>query len=195
MYAGWEGNKGHYADYVLKYSHLKNDFTTYNDKYNVSGEFSNYAISASAEYGRKNDLGHDWILEPQAQLVYTYIDGADYVTSNDLEVEVDNIHSLIGRAGFRLGREYNQDQPEKRSKWYLKADVLHEFMGDRDVTVNGSDAVLVNSVDGGDTWIAYGIGADVAIDKDSYFYCDLERTAGGDIDTNWQINVGLRWEW
>lgn len=197
LYAGWEGNKGHYADYVLKYSHLHNDFTAYGIDGTADGDFSNYAISASAEYGRKNLMKHDWIFEPQAQLVYTYLSGADYITSNNISVDMDSTNSLIGRAGFRLGREYDQDIPEKRSKWYLKADILHEFCGDRDINMLSADGsqTLYKDINGHDTWLVWGFGGDIALDKDSYFYCDFERSAGGDINTKWQANIGLRWEW
>lgn len=197
LYAGWEGNKGHYADYVLKYSHLHNDFTAYGIDGTADGDFSNYAISASAEYGRKNLMKHDWIFEPQAQLVYTYLSGADYITSNNISVDMDSTNSLIGRAGFRLGREYDQDIPEKRSKWYLKADILHEFCGDRDINMLSADGsqTLNKDINGHDTWLVWGFGGDIALDKDSYFYCDFERSAGGDINTKWQANIGLRWEW
>lgn len=197
LYAGWEGNKGHYADYVLKYSHLHNDFTAYGIDGTADGDFSNYAISASAEYGRKNLMKHDWIFEPQAQLVYTYLSGADYITSNNISVDMDSTNSLIGRAGFRIGREYDQDIPEKRSKWYLKADILHEFCGDRDINMLSADGsqTLNKDINGHDTWLVWGFGGDIALDKDSYFYCDFERSAGGDINTKWQANIGLRWEW
>ena len=197
LYAGWEGNKGHYADYVLKYSHLHNDFTAYGIDGTADGYFSNYAISASAEYGRKNLMKHDWIFEPQAQLVYTYLSGADYITSNNISVDMDSTNSLIGRAGFRIGREYDQDIPEKRSKWYLKADILHEFCGDRDINMLSADGsqTLYKDINGHDTWLVWGFGGDIALDKDSYFYCDFERSAGGDINTKWQANIGLRWEW
>lgn len=197
LYAGWEGNKGHYADYVLKYSHLHNDFTAYGIDGTADGDFSNYAISASAEYGRKNLMKHDWIFEPQAQLVYTYLSGADYITSNNISVDMDSTNSLIGRAGFRIGREYDQDIPEKRSKWYLKADILHEFCGDRDINMLSADGsqTLYKDINGHDTWLVWGFGGDIALDKDSYFYCDFERSAGGDINTKWQANIGLRWEW
>lgn len=197
LYAGWEGNKGHYADYVLKYSHLHNDFTSHALDGTADGSFSNYALSASVEYGRKNLMKHDWIFEPQTQLVYTYLSDADYSTSNRIQVSQDSVNSLIGRVGFRLGREYDQEAPERRSKWYVKADILHEFCGDRDISLLSADGsqTLHESVSGHDTWFVWGLGGDIALDKNSYFYCDLERSFAGDIDEKWQANVGLRWEW
>lgn len=196
LYAGWAGNKGHYADYVLKYSHLDNEFTVYDSTGTATGDYSNWAISASAEYGRKKDMGNQWFFEPQTQLVYTYITDADYTTSNGIQVAQDNVNSLIGRLGFRLGREYDQDDYTKRNKWYIKADVLHEFAGDRDVRLlGGNNQTLYRSENGNDTWFVVGFGSDVVLSKKTHFYWDVEKSFGGDIEERWQINGGFRWEW
>lgn len=72
LYDTWLGNKGHYTDYVLKWGHLENDFDimarTTGEK--ITGDYSNNVFSASAEYGKKNDMGGGWYFEPQAQLQF-----------------------------------------------------------------------------------------------------------------------------
>ena len=124
LYDTWTGNKGHYVDYVAKWGHLQNDFEVYNmgDNEKITGDYSNNVFSISAEYGRKKDMGNDWYIEPQAQLQLARVTGADYVTSQGTKVSVDGINSLIGRAGFRLGKDFGE---EKQSTVYFKADVLH----------------------------------------------------------------------
>ena len=129
MYDTWMGDKGHYADYVLKWGHLENDFDIYNSRGKVNGDYSNNVFSVSAEYGKKNDMGNDWYFEPQAQLQLARVTGADYVTSQDTKVSLDGINSLIGRAGFRFGKDMGE-----RSTVYVKADVLHEFLGDQTIS-------------------------------------------------------------
>ena len=64
LYDTWMGDKGHYADYVLKWGHLENDFDIYNSRGKVNGDYSNNVFSVSAEYGKKNDMGNDWYFEP-----------------------------------------------------------------------------------------------------------------------------------
>jgi outer membrane autotransporter protein len=195
LYGSWAGNKGHYTDYVLKYSRLNEHFTARDSNGDsANGDFHDHALTASIEYGRKNDIGKDWIFEPQVQLMATHLTGADYTTSNHIKVHQDSLNSVIGRAGFRIGREFRQNDPAKRSKVYAKFDVLHEFSGDRVVNLLGSDATLYRQEDGSDTWFVYGVGADVALKADTFFYCDLERSFSGDINTTWQYDVGLRWQ-
>ena len=128
LYDTWLGEKGHYTDYIVKWGHLSNDFDI-RDKdslENITGDYSNNVFSVSAEYGKKNDMGNNWYFEPQAQLQLARVTGADYVTTQGSKVNVDGINSLIGRAGFRIGRDMDEN-----STVYLKADLLHEFMGDQ----------------------------------------------------------------
>ena len=103
-------------------------FTTAAKK--VTGDYSNNVFSISAEYGKKNDMGNDWYFEPQVQAQLARVTGADYTTSQGTKVSIDGINSLIGRAGFRIGKDFGA---EKQSTVYLKADVLHEFLGDQDI--------------------------------------------------------------
>ena len=195
LYDTWMGDKGHYADYVAKWGHLKNDFGIYapTTGEEITGDYSNNVFSISAEYGRKKDIGNDWYFEPQAQLQLARVTGADYVTSQGTKVSVDGINSLIGRAGFRLGKDFGE---EKQSTVYIKADVLHEFLGDQDIraldaTTNGNWSTISYENEG--TWYDVGIGFAAMISKNSYAFLDLEKSFGHDNDETYQINAGMQW--
>ena len=190
LYDTWMGDKGHYADYVLKWGHLENDFDIYNSRGKVNGDYSNNVFSVSAEYGKKNDIGNDWYFEPQAQLQLARVTGADYVTSQKTKVSLDGINSLIGRAGFRLGKDMGE-----RSTVYVKADVLHEFLGDQtisalDTTTNGT---YRETFENKGTWYDVGFGFATALGKDSYAFMDFEKSFGNDNDETYQINAGVQW--
>ena len=194
LYDTWTGNKGHYADYVAKWGHLQNDFEVYTmtGGEKVTGDYSNNVFSISAEYGRKKDMGNDWYIEPQAQLQLARVTGADYTTSQGTKVSVDGINSLIGRAGFRLGKDFGE---EKQSTVYFKADVLHEFLGDQtiramDGTTNGWQTV---DYENKGTWYDIGIGYAAMLSQSTYAFIDLEQSFGNDNDDTYQINAGVRW--
>ena len=139
FYDTWLGDKGHYSDYVLKIGRLSNDFEVYarSSGEKITGDYSNFVYSASAEYGRKKDLGNNWYIEPQAQIQYAHVTDADYTTSQDTHVQLDAIDSLIGRVGFRLGKDVGE-----KSTFYIKADVLHEFLGDQDIEARDATGLL-----------------------------------------------------
>ena len=192
LYDTWMGDKGHYADYVAKWGHLSNDFEIYNSSGEVAGDYSNNVFSVSAEYGRKKDIGNDWYFEPQVQAQLARVTGADYTTNQGTKVSVDGINSLIGRAGFRLGKDFGE---EKQSTVYIKADVLHEFLGDQDIrafdgTTSGWQTV---SYENEGTWYDVGLGFAAMMSKSSYAFLDLERSFGHDNDETYQINVGMQW--
>ena len=195
LYDTWMGDKGHYADYVAKWGHLSNDFEVYTmqngDK--VTGDYSNNVFSVSAEYGRKKDIGSDWYFEPQVQAQLARVTGADYTTNQGTKVSVDGINSLIGRAGFRLGKDFGE---EKQSTVYIKADVLHEFLGDQDVRVldKSSDNKWAGiSYENEGTWYDVGFGFATQMSKNSYAFMDFEKSFGNDNDETYQINVGMQW--
>ncbi len=195
LYDTWMGNKGHYVDYVAKWGHLSNDFELYTMSRGekVTGDYSNNVFSVSAEYGKKNDMGNGWYFEPQVQAQLARVTGADYVTSQDTKVSVDGINSLIGRAGFRLGKDFGE---EKQSTVYIKADVLHEFLGDQDISVmdnttNGEWAGISYENEG--TWYDIGFGFATMMSKNSYAFLDLEKSFGHDNDETYQINAGVQW--
>lgn len=190
LYDTWLGDKGHYTDYVLKWGHLENDFDimarTTGEK--ITGDYSNNVFSASAEYGKKNDMGGGWYFEPQAQLQFARVTGADYVTSQDTKVSLDGINSLIGRAGFRLGRDLNEN-----STVYVKADLLHEFLGDQDITATDITGTLREEYENKGTWYDVGFGFATALGKSSYAFMDFEKSFGNDNDETYQINAGVQW--
>lgn len=194
LYDTWMGYKGHYADYVAKLGHLSSEFDVYapTSGEKISGDYCNNVLSISAEYGRKKDIGSDWYFEPQIQAQLARVTGADYTTSQGTKVNVDGINSLIGRAGFRLGKDFGE---EKQSTVYIKADVLHEFLGDQDIrafdtSTNGWQRI---SYENEGTWYDVGLGFAAMMSKSSYAFLDLERSFGHDNDETYQINVGMQW--
>ena len=192
LYASWSDDSGWYADLIGKYSHLDDDYTITSNGQSAKASYSNDAWSLSIEGGKRFE-NKGWVFEPQAQLVYTYIDGANYRLSNGVRVDQDSTDSIIGRAGFRLGHDFKFAEKLQNSKAYVKADLYHEFMGDRSVVVTGNDASLRRDVDGSDTWLSFGLGADFTITERLFAYADFEKSVAGDVKTKWQVNAGVRY--
>ena len=190
LYDTWMGDKGHYADYVAKWGHLENDFDIMarSTGEKITGDYSNNVFSVSAEYGRKKDIGNNWYFEPQAQLQLARVTGASYTTSQNTDVTLDSINSLIGRAGFRLGRDVDE-----RSTVYVKADLLHEFLGDQTITATDVTGTLREEYENKGTWYDVGFGFATALGKDSYAFMDFEKSFGNDNDETYQINAGVQW--
>lgn len=197
LYDTWLGEKGHYRDLVLRGGRINSDYDVsgaFSNGYeDIGGDYHQWFGSISAEWGRKNDMGTGWYFEPQVQAQLARVGGASYVSDSGIDVDQDGATSLIGRAGFRIGREYVKDNG-KHDNFYIKADLLHEFAGDKSFSLDGNDGRYDKEYDGQETWCDIGIGADISLGKNSYFWADVERTFGADFDNTWQINGGFRWE-
>lgn len=196
LYAGWAGSKGHYSDYVLSYSHYNNKYDIYHNGIKAAdADYSDHAWMISAEYGRKLNLGGKWFIEPQSQLVYGKLGDANYTLSNGVKVHDGGSDSLVGRLGFRVGHSFDTTDKQTMNQLYLKFNVLHEFSGDWDMDLWGTDAAYSKSCDAGDTWYTFGLGGTVSLTDNAVFYGDIEKSFGGDVTTKWQYNVGLRFLW
>ena len=197
LYDTWLGEKGHYRDLVLRGGRINSDYDVsgaFSNGYeDIGGDYHQWFGSISAEWGRKNDMGTGWYFEPQVQAQLARVGGASYVSDSGIDVDQDGATSLIGRAGFRIGREYVKDNG-KHDNFYIKADLLHEFAGDKSFSLTDNDGRYDKEYDGQETWCDVGIGADISLGKNSYFWADVERTFGADFDNTWQINGGFRWE-
>lgn len=188
LYGTWLGDKGHYADIVLKQGRLSNDFDIYTEAGHTSGDYDAWGTSLSGEYGMKVALDDGWYVTPQAQLTLMRIGGEDYTTNNGIKVNQDSLESAVGRVGFEVGKRISDS-----GSIYAKASLLHDFAGSADtyLSLNG----LTNSYhqDIGDTWCEAGIGFNYKTSENSYVYADVVKTFGGDVETPWQWNAGMRW--
>lgn len=199
FYDTWLGEKGHYRDVVIRGGRINSDYDVkglFSDGYrNIGSDYHQNFGSISAEWGRTHNMENGWYFEPQTQVQLARVDGADYLTDSGIKVNQKGATSLIGFLGFRLGREYQHAESDRYNNYYLRAGLMHEFIGDKEITLTGSDGSIHKEYGGTDTWFNVGIGADISIAKNSYFWADVEKTFGSDWDNTWQINGGLRWKW
>lgn len=189
-------NNGFYSDYVFRAGRMESEFDIYGRETGakVEGNYKNLFLGASAEYGYRMNLSEKSYFEPQVQLQYTYIDGTDYTTNQDTKVELDEIHSVIGRTGFRLGHDFYNEEGRKTTTIYAKADVNHEFLGEQKVEAKDSTGSLNKKYENDGTWYDIGIGASREITPDFNVYMDVERQIGRTRDDqSWQVNLGFRY--
>lgn len=188
LYGTWLGRNGHYADIVLKQGRLSNDFDIYTEAGHTHGDYDMWGTSLSGEYGRKIDLKDGWYVTPQAQMTLMRIGGEDFTTNNGIHVRQDSLESAVGRVGFEVGKAF-----DKKGSIYAKASLLHDFAGSADTYLSLKGLSNSYSQDIGDTWWEAGLGFNYKVNDSSYLYADVVKTFGGDVETPWQWNVGMRW--
>lgn len=183
LYGSKLNDDGSYIDIVGKYSRLNHDLrnTWGNGEYDADG------YSIGVEVGKRFTQENGFWIEPQAQLTYGYVGSASY-SIGDIRVAQDSMESLIGRAGVRLGKDFD------KGNVYVRASYLYDFDGDTGVTftnAQGQERAFDQDLGGG--WCEIGLGTNINLSDTTHLYFDIEKTFGGEIATTWQWNAGMRW--
>ena len=190
LYGVWTGDNGAYTNVTARYGMVSTDLESYGD-YPDKAEYKQHAYSVSVEYGKRIALDKNWFIEPQAQFTLGRLGSINYTTDRGANGYIEGMNSAIGRIGFVMGQKITGD-----SDIYLKADLLHEFAGERDLRLTsdagGTNDMLHKHNDYGDTWFELGLGANIKVSKTASIYGEIERGFGGDINKKWSVNGGVR---
>ena len=190
LYGIWTTGSGAYTNVTARVGNFSTDLESYGD-YPDKASYKQHAYSLSVEYGKRFDFEAGFFVEPQAQFTLGRLAGIDYTTDRGVTGRIDGMNSAIGRIGFVMGQKI-----ENGSDIYLKADLLHEFAGERDLQLTsdagGTNDILTKHNDYGDTWFELGLGGNVRISRTGNFYGEVTRGFGGDINKKWSVNAGLR---
>lgn len=191
-YGSWLFDNGVYLDLVGKVGRMKNAFDIRFNDIKSTGDYHTNAASLSAEMGWRYFATEEFYLEPQVQMWYGHVFDADYHTSTGIKVENDSVDSLVGRVGVKMGYKDSQG----RGGVFLKASVLHDWEGDAKFRYSkGANVSRTLTESLGGTWYEYGLGADYNATDQVHLYADLEAGNGGEVDTDYRFNVGVRYAW
>lgn len=189
VYGTYVADDGQYVDLSAKYARLDNEFDVFGRSgIESTGDYRNNGYAFSAEYGKRIEAGNDFWVEPQVQLTYGHLSSANYTTSRNVRVTQDAMDSVVGRLGFAAGKDIGAGNV------YVKASYLYDFDGDTNVKMTDGKNSAVYDQDLGGGWFEVGIGTNINLSESSHLYFDVEKTYGGDIETPWQWNAGVRFD-
>lgn len=190
VYGSWLNNSGHYIDVVAKLSRLHNDYDVYSENrmYNSKGDYTNYGVSLGVEYGKRFVTDNKFFIEPSIRMDLGRVANKSYTTSTDVRVEQDTLYTALGSLGAKIG--YNLE----KGNLYARISGVKEFAGDIDTTYTNKFGQTKTSVDLEDEWVEFGIGGNYKVAENVNLYLDLSKTTEAMVDTNWQANLGFRWE-
>ena len=195
VYGTYVAPTGLYADLVLKYGWMENDFKVLDsagdwvtgNRMKTDGLSGSLEVGQRVHFDRKSKEG--WYVEPQAQISMGHQSGGSFNASNGLQVDVDSYNSTLGRLGLNAGYEIKSGK--NPINIYAKASYVHEFDGDVGYRLNGSS----EQTSFGDSWWTYGVGITAQFEKKHNIYLDIERASGGQFSQPWSVNGGYRFNW
>lgn len=186
-YGLFMNERGLFVDVVGHLGTAQTDMTVDGDK---NGSMDSFVAGLSAETGWRINLNPMVYVEPQIEASYTYVHGDDLSLAN-AKYDIDSVNSLIGRVGFSAG----VNCPANFGNVYVHASVVHEFLGDAQISGRIGSTSDIYETNGSDTWFEYGIGANFNFTKSTYVYADVQRTSGAELDEDWRANLGIRYAW
>ncbi|MBQ7317554.1 MAG: autotransporter outer membrane beta-barrel domain-containing protein, partial [Phascolarctobacterium sp.] len=184
VYGSKLNGDGSYIDLIAKYAKLDHEYTVGGGI--GSGEYDTDGFALSAEYGKRFEQGNGLWIEPQVELTYGLVDSVGFAAENG-RVSLDDMNSLVGRVGFRAGKDI------KDGNVYVRASYLYDFEGETDIAFTDGVDTRSFKQDLGGGWWEFGIGTNINLSKATYIYADVEHACGGEVDTDWQWNLGVRY--
>ena len=197
LYATWLHDNGWYFDGVATIDWYDHEIrTAMTDGTRVHDSRSSYGLGLSLEAGRRIDFaagneGLDtWFVEPQLEVAYFWVKGGDFTTSNGMTIDQSDMDSLTTRAGLVFGKKFTLGDSGQYVQPYMKAGLVHEFLGDQDARFNGEH--FSSSLDG--TRAYYGLGLDWQATDNLRLYMQAEREQGEDFTREYNISAGFQWK-
>ena len=192
LYGTWLGDKGHHLDIIAKVGKVDSETHSFGGTISkqMDGDFDANAYSLSVEYGRKYDVNEDWFVTPAARLSYVHMGSASYdvkALNSTMHAKNDSFDSFLLRAGARVGKKLSG------GSFYFKLAALYDFDGDMATTLSADGRSATYEKDLGGFGLEYGIGFDKSFGNSSLYF-DLERISGGDLEKDWGVNVGFRYQ-
>ena len=125
--------EGAYIDIVGQYSSLHNRYhDSYGDKSTQMGQREALSLEVGKPIGK---LG-EWIIEPQAQLIYMHTH-YDRFHDNISMIDGYSVDALRGRLGMRLFNE-TPKEATKKEQYYGIVNVLHDFKDPKAIYTNNT---------------------------------------------------------
>lgn len=191
-YATWlDADTGYYVDGVLKLNNFQNSARVQlSDGTQTRGEYKNFGVGASGEFGKHIELDNNYFIEPAVQVSAVSIQAKKYELDNGLEADGNRTFSLLGKVGVTGGRNFDLGEGRKVQP-YARAAFVQAFAKHNDVQVN--DNRFNNDLSG--SRVELGTGVAMLLTDQWQVHADFDYSQGRKIDQPWGANVGVRYRW
>lgn len=190
-YTTWMADSGWFVDLMLKGNKFHNNVeATMSNGVVSKGNYNNYGIGFSSEFGKNILLSQGWFVEPSLQLSSLWMSGREFKLDNGLKVSNDSARSQQAALNMALGKNLTLDNGMSLSP-YVRVSYQHEFAKANDVSVN--DIAFKNDMSGGNGMYEVGLNAQVS-DK-AYIYTDASYSKGNKVESPWATHIGVRINW
>lgn len=183
-----------YIDLVGRLGMVSSDYNAYNQSATLktSGDFDQKYASLSAEVGYTLMDNHGVFIEPQLQVQVAYLDGYDYSSDRDMEVDVDSEVAVLSRIGLRAGKHF--DSSTVNGEIYGRADVYHQFTDGQDAVFSDPTHKMHETWGTNKTYASVGLGSYLKVNDKWGLQFDIEKNMGGKTMDSWLITGQAKYQ-
>ena len=191
---------GLYSDSILKFSYITSNLALLGQE-DKSYSTGNFAFSFSQEVGYRFLLGGDreFYIDPQAEITLSYLNQSDLRQMlNDihyLNAIQEGIFTLRSRIGSSYGYKFDKFTQNKgfKASAYVGTHFVYDAISGGDISLLTNLSNLSISPLASTGRFVLNVGTNFKIKDNTRIYFDFERSFGGAITTEYQINLGVRY--
>jgi len=197
IYFTYAAANGWYTDIVAKYNHFKNNATATAGNGPMNADYTNTAIGASLETGKRIALGADpananWSLTPNAQAAIATISQATYTTDTGMTVLQEKTTLAQLRAGAQLAYKHTRKNAQVLQP-YAKLFLANQWDTGGRVTIRDDQNIFTPRIKG--LRLDAGLGVNWIITKGLQVYLDYECAFARDYTKPYGLNLGISYAW
>ncbi len=152
-----------------------------------------WGIASSLEGGYPFQLSGQWVIEPQAQLVYQWIDLDD---SHDLAADVrfEEVESLASRLGVRVAKTWSDNTaPQRMFTAWGRLSAWYEALGEPETRFSSNSGYIPFQSDLSGGWSEAKLGVTGELRRNLFLYGSVgyEQSFDGDRE-QWDGKIGMR---
>jgi autotransporter family porin len=189
------GANGWYVDGILQGTWYEAEANSKSGQFDLHTD--GFGIAASLEGGYPFRVAQVWVIEPQGQLIYQWIE-LDDARDPAAEVRFRDVQSLVGRVGVRLARTWDLGEPDnlRRLTAWVRPSVWYEFLGDPKTQFSSETGFRSFRADYGGGWFEIKAGVTGQVARNVALYGSVGYSVGFDGDRHaWDGKVGVRVHW
>ena len=199
LYNSYIEDSGWFNDTIFKFSYMMSDVKVINqsDTYSTN----NFGIVLSDEFGYRFKLGEskEWYIDPQLEVGFGYFNQSDLkqVLGQATLTGIQNaIATLRARVGANWAYDFKKFTQGKgiNASVYLGTYYSYDYISGGEISLVTDLGTKGNLKPLSSTGrFELNVGTNIGVQDNTRIYFDFEKSFGGDITTDYQVNLGVRY--
>lgn len=203
LYNSYVMDSGWYNDSIAKFSYIMSSFDISRSSGTTTNDTTNFAFTLSDEVGYIFKFGEskEWSITPQIEATFGYFNQSDFKqtlqSNSTLNSMAESILTLRTRVGSAFAYDFkNFTQKDSfNASLYIGAFYEYDYVSGGEITMDSNAGIQNNELSNisSDGRVVMNVGTNMTIKDNTRLYFDFEKSFAGKINTDYQVNVGVRY--